>query len=97
MGKKYYAAHNPYGTNLTYNSIGWSFLAFESKNARDKYVDENCYSQSGNIVCEPIARKDIPVNSNSAIVKEPDIQYPDGCLGEIGDRYNSYGNIVCEI
>ena len=89
MAKKYYAAHNSYGTNLTYNSIGWRFLAFESKAARDAYVDDHAYDQSGNIVTEPIATKDIPHNSHTAIVKEYDVEYPAGCIGEIGDRWNS--------
>ena len=99
MRRKYYAAHNDYGTNLTYTSIGWQFLACESKAARDTYVDEHCYNSSGNIVCEPIARRDIPTNSHSAIVKEIDVyvEYPEGCLGEIGDRYTSSHVVVGEL
>ena len=89
MTRKYYAARNPYGINLTYSSIGWTFYAFESKAARDAYIDEHCYNSSGNIVCEEIARKDIPTNSHSAIVKEIDVEYAEGCIGEIGDRYDS--------
>ncbi len=97
MKRKYYAGYNSYGTNLTYSSIGWRFLAFESKAARDAYVDEHCYNSSGNIVCEEIARKDIPTNSHSAIVKEIDVEYAEGCLGEIGDRYNSGNIVTCEL
>jgi len=97
MTRKYYAAYNSYGIELSYQSIGWSFLAFESKAARDAYVEDHCYNSSGNIVCEPISRKDIPTNSHSAIIKEPDVQYPNGCIGEIGDRYNNYGGIICEL
>lgn len=37
----YYAEHNPYGVNLTYDSIGWTIYRFSSKRDRDTYVDEN--------------------------------------------------------
>jgi len=95
--RRYYAAYNSYGVNLTYSSIGWRFLAFESKAARDAYVDDHCYNSSGNLVCEPIERKNIPAKSTFAIVKEFDVEYPKGCIGEVGNRWNDGYTVTEEL
>lgn len=55
--KSYYALSNEFGINLTYDSIGWKAHRFDSKKERDEWVDEHCYSDSGNIVAETTDRK----------------------------------------
>lgn len=52
----YYAAHNSYGVNFTYDSPGWSVHAFESKAARKAWVDDDDYP-NGNPTREPITAK----------------------------------------
>lgn len=41
--KYYYAASNSYGTNFTYDSPGWTVHAFETKEARDAWVNADDY------------------------------------------------------
>ena len=55
--KTYYAGHNGYGTNVSYRSMGWWVKRFDTKKARDKWVDDNLVNEQGNTVAEPITRK----------------------------------------
>ena len=41
MGKKWYAGDSYYSTNVTYDSGGWTVHVFDSKEARDRWVDED--------------------------------------------------------
>lgn len=88
MAKRYYAAHNPYGVNLTYSSIGWTVYAFSTKAGRDAYLEEHSYNQSGNIVSEAIARRDISqvTKGKYIIISDKGLFMDDkyNCLGEIG-------------
>ncbi len=97
--KKYYAGKNAWGINVNYSSYGWTFLVFESKKARDEYVENNCYDRAGNVVTETVKKADIPgiYKIETAIVKAIDAtnDYPAGCLGEIGSRYTG-GYIVTD-
>ena len=41
MSKKWYAGHNDYGKNCTYDSEGWQVFWFDTKAERDEYVSNN--------------------------------------------------------
>jgi hypothetical protein len=56
MKKHFYAAYNSYGTNLTFDSPGWSVHTFNSKAKRDAWVDADRYPNS-NATREAITRK----------------------------------------
>lgn len=51
--RKFYAEKCEYGLNVSYSSLNgnaYTFYAFDSKKARDEFVDNNCYDSSGNVV-----------------------------------------------
>ena len=56
MSKQYYVGHSYMGINYTYDSECWRVYAFDSKKARDEYLDNNEYDGS-QYVAESITRK----------------------------------------
>ena len=87
--RRFYAAYNPYGVHLTYNSIGWSVYAFSSKKGRDAYVEENRYNRNGNIVCEEIAKKDIKDITDGRYI----LKFLDEGVEEMREEYGYIGYV----
>lgn len=58
--RKYYAGENDYGVNVTFGSNGWTAYVFDSKQARDTWVDAHYLSRNGsnNIVAQAITYRD---------------------------------------
>jgi len=54
--KHFYAGHNSYGVNISYNSLGWSAYAFDTKAERDEWVNSNEFLD-GKCVAETIDSK----------------------------------------
>ena len=55
--KHFYAGHNSYGTNFSYDGNGWSAYAFDTLEERDQWLEENEY-WDGRQVAEAITAKD---------------------------------------
>lgn len=58
MSKKYYAGYSYLGIRFTYDSPCWSVYAFDSKAARDKYVEQHELDDNNNVVMEAITRRE---------------------------------------
>lgn len=55
--KHYYAGHNNYGTEFSYDGDGWTAYAFDTQKERDQWLEENgCWD--GRQVAEAITAKD---------------------------------------
>lgn len=60
--KHYYAEYNVYGIYVSYDSFGgpgrngYTFLRFDTKEARDEWVLDNQYDRTGNIVAGECTR-----------------------------------------
>jgi hypothetical protein len=55
--RHYYAGHNCYGVNNSYDGDGWSAYAFDTRAERDQWLEENEY-WDGRQVAEAITAKD---------------------------------------
>lgn len=54
--RKYYAEYCPYGVNISYDSFNrnaYDFYCFDSKKARDEWVNKHAYDPYGKLVAAP--------------------------------------------
>lgn len=54
--KKYFAATNFYGFNLSADSQGWSVYAFADQASRDEWVGENSHNRDHTHVADKVTR-----------------------------------------
>ena len=55
--KHYYAGHNSYGINNSYDGNGWTAYAFDTLGERDQWLEENGY-WDGRQVAEKITARE---------------------------------------
>lgn len=55
--RHYYAARCYYGVECSYDGDGWSAYVFDTKKARDEWVEEYEYNQDGKRVVEAVSQK----------------------------------------
>ena len=55
--KHFYAGHNSYGVDNSYDGDGWSAYAFDTRAERDQWLEENEY-WGGRQVAEAITARD---------------------------------------
>lgn len=69
--KKFYAGYSDMGIEFTYSSPCWTVMAFDSKSAREAWVEEsNNSSHEGHLVAENISRKDAEEITGCSLSKD---------------------------
>ncbi len=64
MAKKFYAGSHYLGKNFSYDTDGWTVFVFETKEARDEFVNEN--TEKHEAITRDVARRIVGSNVQEA-------------------------------